>query len=314
MQARKNIDMRSLRFFVDLLATGSLQKTGDNFAMSPATAQRTLAKLRLCFDDSLFERQGFSMMPTPKARAVAGEVRSILAAFDHAGAGEEAFKGREHRLRVTAFDNAAIAVLSRIFGPVRNRAPKLRFQILQADERMFEQLRSDDIDFAVYARQGVPADCLSAPLVTTPYVWVVRKGHPLEKEAERKGFVAREVAVRFPQVIANAQPDRRREPNGPAEGWFAQGAGRPIAAMPFFLAAPYFLDELSVTLVPKATAETVFDERRFSLLPTEPGAPKLTMRLAWTAARDRDPFHQWMRALITSVAQELNEVEADVGA
>ncbi len=31
MQARKNIDMRSLRFFVDLLATGSLQKTGDNF-------------------------------------------------------------------------------------------------------------------------------------------------------------------------------------------------------------------------------------------------------------------------------------------
>ena len=128
MQARKNIDMRSLRFFVDLLATGSLQKTGDNFAMSPATAQRTLAKLRLCFDDPLFERQGFSMMPTPKARAVAGEVRSILAAFDHAGAGEEAFEGREHRLRVTAFDNSAIAVLSRIFGPVRKRAPKLRFQ------------------------------------------------------------------------------------------------------------------------------------------------------------------------------------------
>lgn len=313
MQARKNIDMRSLRFFVDLLATGSLQKTGDNFAISPATAQRTLAKLRLCFDDPLFERQGFSMMPTPKARAVAGEVRSILAAFDHAGAGEEAFEGREHRLRVTAFDNAAIAVLSRIFGPVRKRAPKLRFQILQADERMFEQLRSDDIDFAVYARQGVPADCLSAPLVTTPYVWVVRKGHPLEKEAERKGFVAREVAVRFPQVIANAQPDRRREPNGPAEGWFAQGAERPIAAMPFFLAAPYFLDESSVTLVPKATAETVFDERRFSLLPTEPGAPKLTMRLAWTAARDRDPFHQWMRALITSVAQGLNEGEGESG-
>ena len=313
MQARKNIDMRSLRFFVDLLATGSLQKTGDNFAMSPATAQRTLAKLRLCFDDPLFERQGFSMMPTPKARAVAGEVRSILAAFDHAGAGEEAFEGREHRLRVTAFDNAAIAVLSRIFGPVRKRAPKLRFQILQADERMFEQLRADDIDFAVYARQGVPADCLSAPLVTTPYVWVVRKGHPLEKEAERKGFVAREVAVRFPQVIANAQPDRRREPNGPAEGWFAQGAERPIAAMPFFLAAPYFVDVSSVTLVPKATAETVFDERRFSLLPTEPGAPKLTMRLAWTAARDRDPFHQWMRALITSAAQGLNEGEGESG-
>ena len=216
-------------------------------------------------------------------------------------------------IRVTAFDNAAIAVLSRIFGPVRKRAPKLRFQILQADERMFEQLRADDIDFAVYARQGVPADCLSAPLVTTPYVWVVRKGHPLEKEAERKGFVAREVAVRFPQVIANAQPDRRREPNGPAEGWFAQGAERPIAAMPFFLAAPYFLDESSVTLVPKATAETVFDERRFSLLPTEPGAPKLTMRLAWTAARDRDPFHQWMRALITSAAQGLNEGEGESG-
>ena len=313
MQSPKNIDMRSLRFFVDLLSTGSLLKTGDNFAMSPATAQRTLAKLRLCFDDPLFERQGFSMIPTPKARAVAGEIRSILAVFDHAGEDAQVFEGRDHRLRVTAFDNAAIAVLSRIFGPVRKRAPKLRFQILQADERMFEQLRSDDTDFAVYARQGVPAECLSAPLVTTPYVWVVRKGHPLEKEALRKGFVAREVAVRYPQVIANAQPDRRREPNGPAEGWFSQGAEPPVAAMPFFLAAPHFLDERSVTLVPKATAEAVFDERRFSLLATEPDAPKLTMRLAWTAERDRDPFHQWMRALLTSAAQELNEGESESG-
>ena len=144
-------------------------------------------------------------------------------------------------------------------------------------------------------------------------MWVVRKGHPLEKEAERKGFVAREVAVRFPQVIANAQPDRRREPNGPAEGWFAQGAERPIAAMPFFLAAPYFLDDRAVTLVPKATAETVFDEGRFALLATEPGAPQLTMRLAWTAARDRDPFHQWMRALLTSAAQELKRAEREAG-
>ena len=244
MQARKNIDMRSLRFFVDLLATGSLQRTGDNFAMSPATAQRTLAKLRLCFDDPLFERQGFAMMPTPKARAVAGEVRSILAAFDHAGAGEEAFEGREHRLRVTAFDNAAIAVLSRIFGPVRKRAPKLRFQVLQADERMFEQLRSDDIDFAVYARQGVPADCLSAPLVTTPYVWVVQKGHPLEKEVERKGFVAREVAVRFPQVIANAQPDRRREPTAPPKDGLRRGPNVRSRRCPSFLRPRTFLTSL----------------------------------------------------------------------
>ena len=45
----------------------------------------------------------------------------------------------------------------------------------------------------------------------------------------------------------------------------------------------------------------------------EPGAPQLTMRLAWTAARDRDPFHQWMRALLTSAAQELNE-EKESGA
>lgn len=305
MPASKNIDIRSLRFFIDLLQTGSLVETGDNFAMSAATAQRTLAKLRLCFDDPLFVRQGFSMMPTMKARTIASEIRSMLAVFDHAGMGADAFEKRDYRLRMTAFDNAAIAVLSRIFLPVRSRAPKLRFQILQADERMFEQLRAGDIDFAVYARQGVPSDCLSTPLVTTPYVWVVRKGHALEKEVAKTGFVAREQAVRFPQVIANAQPDRRREPNGPAEGWFAQGAKPPIAAMPFFLAAPFFLDETSVTLVPEITARTVFDPARFSLLATEPNSPKLTMRLAWTAERDRDLFHQWLRALLTSAAQNL---------
>ncbi len=305
MHSRKNIDMRSLRFFVDLMRTGSLAQTGDDFGMSAATAQRTLVKLRECFDDPLFVRQGFSMMPTAKARAVAGEIRSILAVFDHAGEGAGAFEQRDHRLRITAFDNAAIAVLASIFPAVRAKAPRLRFQILQADERMFEQLRAGEIDFAVYARQGLPADCLSTSLLTTPYVWVVRKGHPLEAEAAAAGCVSRASAVRYPQVIANAQPDRRREPNGPAEGWFAQGARPPIAAMPFFLAAPYFLVENAVTLVPEATARTVFDESRFSLLKTEPGAPKLTMRLAWTAERERDPFHQWMRALLTSASRDL---------
>ena len=307
MQKSTSIDTYALEFFLSLMETRSLAASADDFAVSSATAQRMLQKLRAHFADPLFTREGFAMRPTAKAERIAVKLRPLLAGLRRLGRdAEEDYSTRRETLRFAAYDNACASIFASLFPRLMARAPNLTLQFLQADERMFELLRAGDLDFVIYARQGLSPDLRSAALLTTPYVWVARKSHPLEAKARKNGFISPADAESFPQVIANAQPDRRRTPNGPAEGWFQPKHGRaPVLQLPFFLAAPYFLEGSdALCVLPRALAELALDPGRFSLLPAPANAPTLTMRLAWHKRTDEDPYFQWVRGLFEVLLRE----------
>ncbi|MDO5532409.1 LysR family transcriptional regulator [Sutterella sp.] len=310
MQKTSSIETRALAFFLALFESRSLAETAERFAMSSATAQRTLEKLREHFGgDRLFTREGFAMRPTPKAERIAGQLRPLLAALDRLGVDNDRdFFLRKEKLRIAAYDNACTSIFAPIFPKLIARAPKLTLEFLQSDERMFFELADGTIDFVIFARQGLGGEFRSMPLLTTPYTWVVRKGHRLEKIAEKQGFVTPQDAELYPQVIANAQPDRRRSPNGPAEGWFhARRGGHRALEIPFFLAAPCFIEGSDLVLVmPRALARTALgaSPERFSLLPTPPDAPTLTMNLAWHERKDADPYFQWFRGVLKMLLRD----------
>ena len=306
MQKSTSIDTYALEFFLSLMETRSIARSADDFAVSSATAQRMLQKLRAHFSDPLFMREGFAMRPTAKAERIAPKLKILLDDLSRLGSeAEEDYGARRQTLRLAAYDNACASVFAPVFPQLTKRAPHLTLQFLQADERMFDALRAGDLDFVIYARQGLSPDLRSMPLLTTPYVWVARRGHPLEAKARKKGFISPADAEAYPQVIANAQPDRRRSPNGPAEGWFQPKHGRtPALHLPFFLAAPYFLDNSdALCVLPKALARLALAPDRFALLPAPENAPSLTMMLAWHERMDEDPYFQWLRGLLSLLIQ-----------
>lgn len=138
----------------------------------------------------------------------------------------------------------------------------------------------------------------SAALLTTPYVCLVRRGHPLSERAAALGPLEREDLEAFPQVLINAQPDRYRAPNSPGNGWFnPKNPDRIALVTPFFLAASLCLEETDCyAIVPKATAELALDPRRTAMLTLSDAAPKLTVRLGWHERTHADPGSQLIRA------------------
>lgn len=62
----------------------------------------------------------------------------------------------------------------------------------------------DLLDLVFFARQGLHPDIHSAALLTTPYVCLVRRGHPLSERAAALGPLEREDLEAFPQVLINA--------------------------------------------------------------------------------------------------------------
>lgn len=282
----RGVDAEALYFFLALFRTGTLPRAAEQLGISLSSANRMLAKLRTYWDDPLFVRSGFLMQPTTAAKRRYDKVLSLMHVLED----------------LRRDDELDPRTLSRT---VRTM-PHVRLRAMQADEHLFDYLREDLLDLVFFARQGLHPDVHSVALLTTPYVCLVRRGHPLSERAATLGPLEREDLEAFPQVLINAQPDRYRAPNSPGNGWFnPKNPDRIAQVTPFFLAASLCLEETDCyAIVPKATAELALDPRRTAMLQLSDAAPKLTVRLGWHERTHADPGSQLIRAQLLALIQK----------
>lgn len=266
-----------------------------------------LAKLRTYWDDPLFVRSGFQMQPTTAAKRRYDKVLSLMHVLEDLRRDDELDPRTLSRtVRTACYDNAFALCIASVFAGFTARMPNVRLRAMQADEHLFDYLREDFLDLVFFARQGLHPDIHSAALLTTPYVCLVRRGHPLSERAAALGPLEREDLEAFPQVLINAQPDRYRAPNSPGNGWFnPKNPDRIALVTPFFLAASLCLEETDCyAIVPKATAELALDPRRTAMLQLSDAAPKLTVRLGRHERTHADPGSQLIRAQLLALIQK----------
>lgn len=91
-------------------------------------------------------------------------------------------------VRTACYDNAFALCIASIFADFTARMPHVRLRAMQADEHLFDYLREDLLDLVFFARQGLHPDVHSVALLTTPYVCLVRRGHPLSERAATLGL------------------------------------------------------------------------------------------------------------------------------
>lgn len=72
------IDLNLLVVFDAIYSEGGITRAARKLHLSQPAVSHALGRLRDLFDDSLFERDGRLMMPTPKARSLIGTVRRSL--------------------------------------------------------------------------------------------------------------------------------------------------------------------------------------------------------------------------------------------
>ena len=304
----RGVDAEALYFFLALFRTGTLPRAAEQLGISLSSANRMLAKLRTYWDDPLFVRSGFLMQPTTAAKRRYDKVLSLMHVLEDLRRDDELDPRTLSRtVRRPATTMHLRSALPRfLLTSLTARMPHVRLRAMQADEHLFDYLREDLLDLVFFARQGLHPDVHSVALLTTPYVCLVRRGHPLSERAATLGPLEREDLEAFPQVLINAQPDRYRAPNSPGNGWFnPKNPDRIALVTPFFLAASLCLEETDCyAIVPKATAELALDPRRTAMLQLSDAAPKLTVRLGWHERTHADPGSQLIRAQLLALIQK----------
>ena len=301
----RGVDAEALYFFWRFFVPERFRvRPSSSASISP---NRMLAKLRTYWDDPLFVRSGFLMQPTTAAKRRYDKVLSLMHVLEDLRRDDELDPRTLSRtVRTACYDNAFALCIASIFADFTARMPHVRLRAMQADEHLFDYLREDLLDLVFFARQGLHPDVHSVALLTTPYVCLVRRGHPLSERAATLGPLEREDLEAFPQVLINAQPDRYRAPNSPGNGWFnPKNPDRIALVTPFFLAASLCLEETDCyAIVPKATAELALDPRRTAMLQLSDAAPKLTVRLGWHERTHADPGSQLIRAQLLALIQK----------
>jgi DNA-binding transcriptional LysR family regulator len=258
-----------------------------------------LKRLRRTFSDQLFLRTSRGILPTPRAEALAGPIKNLLAsaqslvtpeAFDPATA--------ETTIKICGSDYLQFAVISPLIEAIRKVAPKIRVLVAPRPDAntLADLFTRGEMDLCISTREVVLPDLTSRLLFRDRYICVARKGHPLKA---RKIFVRQLCA--FDHLLV--------DPTGTSFSGVvdtilgrSQHRRRVAVAVPTF----HFLFDILVSddfmaFVP----EGLLRKRRSDLkiFETDLALPAIEVLASWHPRLNGDAQHKWLRELLIKVAK-----------
>jgi DNA-binding transcriptional LysR family regulator len=290
-----SIDLNLLVALDALLGEGSVQGAARRMNLSAPAMSRTLGRIRRAFGDEILVRAGRRMVPTPRALALHGRVRSLIddarLVMRPEGAADPATFAREFTLRTS--DYVAGVFGASLQAIVAREAPQVTLRFADQGKEDVAALREGRIDLDIGVIGSVGPEIRVQTLVRDRFVAVVRCGHPLLK--------GRITARRF-AAATHVSASRRGFNHGPIDQALAvQGLSRQVRfVVPGFHAAMLTAAASDiVAAVPLAIAEAAAAlGLRISHFDLPVATPEVAIAQAWHPRFDKDAGHRWLRQTV----------------
>ena len=130
------IDAHTLKIFLDVLSSGSVGKTAENFSLNQSTISHTLEKLRYAVGQALFIKAGRGIAPTDAAIALGPHARDVILRLEGL-VYLKAFQPETDDRTITVAANVCellpeLIELSRL---LKNQVPNARTRLLELGSR-----------------------------------------------------------------------------------------------------------------------------------------------------------------------------------
>lgn len=299
MKNIRSVDLNLLVVFDALFDERSVTRAAERLAVTQPTVSGLLKRLRQTFSDQLFLRTSHGILPTPRAEALAGPVKELLAnaqslvtpeAFDPATA--------ETTIKICGSDYLQYAVISPLVAAIRKVAPKVKVIVAPRPDAnaLADLFARGEMDLCISAREVVLPDLTSRLLYRDRYICVARKNHPLK---------ARRISVKQLCAFDHLLVDPTGvSPSGVVDTIMSKLDYRRRVAMavPTFhllfdiLGSDDFIAFVPAGLLRKRRSDLrVFD--------TTLGLPAIEVLASWHPRLNGDAQHKWLRELLVKVAR-----------
>ncbi|MFI0350054.1 LysR family transcriptional regulator [Actinomadura sp. 9N407] len=298
-----SFDLNLLVVLDTLLREQHVTRAAERLHLSQPAVSTALARLRKALDDPLLVKHGRSLVLTPRAEALKGPVREVLATVEQSVLRPPRFDPSTdaRTFSLVASDYIGIVLIRPLLTRVGPQASSLRIDLRPVSLGYLTDLQRDEIDIAVIPDRLVnPGDlpeCSSAPAVEDRFVGVVWRGHPVASDGRLTAAAFADwpyLAYAPSQGISLVEEDL--DTLGIARN--VEAGAENFVSMPFMLAGT-----MLITIVPERLALRVAEAADVVVLPLEKPLRPLRQSVFWHSRRDADPGHVWLREELLAAAR-----------
>jgi DNA-binding transcriptional LysR family regulator len=292
------IDLNLFTVFDAIYRSGGITAASKQLHLSQPAVSHALARLRDLLGDPLFLRRGHAMIPTARARVLAGTIALSLTNLQRIAQQSLPFDPQSaHRDFVIALRQQHEALfLPRMFARLdAERAAGIGLATVRIARRTFEDdLRSGELDAAIDVELSTSPDIQRELLGRQSLCVVARRDHP-----QIRGGL--DLATYF--ALEHILITGRRHGSGFEDAALSRlGPPRRIRIRCQQHAAACALVQRSdmIATMPRDQAELLSPDFDHQVLAFPAEVPELSAYLYWHASTTADPGSRWLRALVLS--------------
>ena len=297
---KNGITEELLVFLTTLAELRHLGQTAQRLGISGPSASRLLAEARTVFRDDLFVRHGHGLTPTHRALLLAERAEHVLEGMRALTVDAVFAPAKLDRVfRGACLDNAFPMLVEPMLAAFHEAAPKAGLAFRTHSETTLGHLRAGDLDFALFPAANLPDEFEHMPLVKTPYVHLVRPGHPLEALLERGTDDWRAEAARYRRIQIVVHPDTDSTAEGtPGPAVIPVSTSGTTLWTESWMSAYYLMLKTDAVLTfPWRTAQNLATLLPVVVLGRASSVPSLEPSLIWHRRSSADPAFVWLRSL-----------------
>ncbi len=294
----RSLDLNLIPVFDAIFSEGNLTKAAERLAMSQPAMSNALSRLRVAVGDPLFLRTARGMIPTPRARQMAIQIRQALNLIHNTFQESEFDYTSSTRSFAIAVEDYGEAVITPpLMDWLTRTAPGIQANIWPGRSRTLrEELRDGRVDLAVDYFRFEEEGFNSIHLMTDELVSMVRHDHPLIGDT-----LTIEQYVELPHVVlAQKSPmiDKELAKKGLKRNRTLQ--------VPHFISMPLIVKSTDfICTLPRRMASMYMEHFPVKILRSPIKFPEIPIYLIWGESADADPGHRWLRESMQILAQRL---------
>jgi DNA-binding transcriptional LysR family regulator len=300
------MDLNLLVLFEAVFEELHVGRAASRMHISASAVSHGLGRLRRLMRDPLFLRHPKGVVPTERARQLAGLVAEVLERARQVMSQAEAFEPAKSRRRfiIGAPDAVSAVMLPPLLARVRREAPGIDLGVISWLGRFEDALLELDakrLDVALLPLPEVPARFVSRGLFDEDFVLVTRRGHPLARRVTAESYAA------APHLLVSVTGD----PAGMVDKLLAKKklTRRVVLTVPNFMQALAVVEEsdLVVALPRHFVAKHA---ARYKVVSFEPPMPLMASPILAVAPQvaTRDGGLLWLLESLERVAAAVREI------
>jgi DNA-binding transcriptional LysR family regulator len=298
MMNLRSFDLNLLTVFDALFETQSVTRASTQLGMAQPALSHALKRLRLALKDELFIRTAQGMVPTPRAKLLAGPVREALQSLGAAIGGDKLFNPASHTqdFEIVMNNWAALTLAAPLAAVCRAEAPGILLRIRPVGrQNIGDLLDRGGLDFAVTNKPPIGRFMVNE-LAADSYVVVARRGHPVCMAP----VVSGECLAAYPHLALSSTGEDDQFLD---ERLAAAGCERRIGISAPLLSAPPILRQTDMVAVMSRRAATEFcaaADLALVELPFE--TPAIRHWIVWHRRSEPDLAHRWLCQKLSDLA------------